>query len=267
MIFSRSLAAKIDLEAMSNASRFFEERLALVVGGGGGIGRCVCLAFAKEGCRVVVAGRNLEKATAVAKSLPGKGHEALQVDVGQSKSVASLFEDISRLCSQPASIVVNCVGIGNPPTPLVDVSEAMFDNVIRVNLKGTFLITQAAARAMIAGNVRDGAIVNVSSFVAKLCLPRRGEYAASKAGVVALTKVAAKELASQGIRVNSVLPVLTTTPMAGANRKPEKEIKAVQDIPLKRASRPEEVADVIVFLCGSGSSFMTGAAVDIAGGL
>ncbi|KAM7285948.1 estradiol 17-beta-dehydrogenase 8-like [Ixodes scapularis] len=255
------------LPAMYAASTFFEGRLALVVGGGGGIGRCVCLAFAKEGCRVIVADMNLEGATAVAKSLTGTGHEALQVDVGQSRSVALLFEDVSRLCSRPASIVVNCVGIANPKTSFVDLSEEMFDNIIRVNLKGTFLITQAAARAMTAGNVRDGAIVNVSSFVSKLCLPCRGEYAASKAGVVALTKVAAKELASQGIRVNSVLPVLTTMPMAGANRKPDEREKAVEDIPLKRASRPEEVADVIVFLCGPGSSFMTGAAVDVAGGL
>ncbi|KAG0426938.1 hypothetical protein HPB47_025964, partial [Ixodes persulcatus] len=123
---------------------------------------------------------------------------------------------------------------------------------------GTFLITQAAARAMTAGKVRDGAIVNISSFVSKLCLPGRGAYAASKAGVVALTK---------GIRVNSVLPVLTTTPMAGTNREPDERKKAVEGIPLKRASRPEEVADVIVFLCGPGSSFVTGAAVDIAGGL
>ncbi|CAN7949912.1 unnamed protein product [Ixodes pacificus] len=120
---------------------------------------------------------------------------------------------------------------------------------------------------MTAGNVPDGAIVNISSFVSKLCLPYRGAYAASKAGVVALTKVAAKELASQGIRVNSVLPVLTTVPMGGTNRKPDERKKAVEDIPLKRASRPEEVADVIVFLCGPGSSFVTGAAVDIAGGL
>ncbi|XP_040072199.1 estradiol 17-beta-dehydrogenase 8-like [Ixodes scapularis] len=256
---------------MSNASSFFKERLALVVGGGGGIGRCVCLAFAKEGYRVIVADMNFKEATAVAKSLTGKGHEALHVDVGESKSVALLFEDISWLCSQPASIVVNCivvncVGIGHQRTPFVELSEAIFDNIIRVNLKGTFLITQAAARAMTAGNVRDGAIVNISSFVSKL-LPYRGAYAASKAGVVALTKVTAKELASQGICVNSVLPVLMTTPMTGTNRKPDERKKAVEDIPLKRASRPEEVADVIVFLCGPRSSFVTGAAVDIAGGL
>ncbi|KAM7308519.1 estradiol 17-beta-dehydrogenase 8-like [Ixodes scapularis] len=152
-------------------------------------------------------------------------------------------------------------------TPIVDMSEEMFDNIIQVNLKGTFLITQAAARAMTAGNVRDGAIVNISSFVSKLCLPYRAAYAASKAGLEAFTKVAAKELASQGIRVNSVLPALTTTPISGANRKPDERKRMVELIPLKRVSRPEEVADVIVFLCGPGSSFMTGAAVDIAGGL
>ncbi|XP_040068281.1 (3R)-3-hydroxyacyl-CoA dehydrogenase [Ixodes scapularis] len=152
-------------------------------------------------------------------------------------------------------------------TPFVDVPEEMFDNIIRVNLKGTFLITQAAARAMTAGNVRDGAIVNISSFVSKLCPPYRAAYVASKAGLEALTKVATKELASQGIRVNSVLPALTSTPISRANRKPDEKNKVLEAIPLKRVCRPEEVAEVIVFLCGPGSSFMTGAAVDIAGGM
>lgn len=252
---------------MSSFPSFFEDRLALVIGGGGGIGGCVCQALAKEGCRVILADINLDGAAAIVKSLQGTGHEALQVDVGQAKSVTSLFESISRFSSKPASILVNCAGIGIDPTPFVDLLEKDFDDVIRVNLKGTFLITQAAARAMTAANVCDGAIVNIASFAARLCPPGRCAYVVSKAALVALTKVAAKELGSQGIRVNSVLPALTSTPLSASAKMAAEREKTLAAIPLKRACRPDEVANVIVFLCGPGSSFMTGAALEISGGL
>ncbi|CAN7945606.1 unnamed protein product, partial [Ixodes hexagonus] len=249
-------------------SSFFEGRLALVTGGGSGIGRSVCQALAKEGTRVIVADINLNGAAATVASLPGTDHEALEVDVGESKSVSTLFENISKLCSRPASIVVNCAGILIAPTPLVGLSEQSFDDIMRVNLKGTFLVTQAAALAMTAGNVRDGSIVNISSIIAKLCYPDRSAYVASKAGVLTLTKVAAKELASHGIRVNSVLPSTTDTPMLGQkSQDPMRREKTELKVPLKRLCRPEEVAEVIMFLCGPGSSFMTGSAVDISGGL
>ncbi|CAN7942886.1 unnamed protein product, partial [Ixodes hexagonus] len=187
--------------------------------------------------------------------------------VGDSKSVSTLFDSISKSCSRPASIVVNCAGIAIDPTPLVDLSEESFDDVIRVNLKGTFLVTQAAAQAMTVGNVRDGSIVNIASIVAKRCGPGWSAYAASKAGVVTLTKVAAKELASQDIRINSVLPRTTDTPMLRQWLEDTvRQKKTEEKVSLKRLCRPEEVAEVIMFLCGSGTSFMTGSAVDISGG-
>ncbi|XP_040074659.1 (3R)-3-hydroxyacyl-CoA dehydrogenase [Ixodes scapularis] len=249
------------------ASRFFEGRLVLVTGGGSGIGRCVCHALAREGSRVIVADIDLNAAEATLGSLPGTNHIALQVDVGESKSVTALFESISKLCSQPASIVINCAGMGMKTTDLVDLTEKCFDDIIRVNTKGTFLVNQAAARAMTAGSVRDGAIVNIASLEATQCSPGWSAYAAAKAGVVALTKVAAKELASLGIRVNCVLPTVTDTPMSAPGKHTEERKKLLESIPLKRSCRPEEVTEVILFLCGPGSSFMTGAAVDISGGL
>ncbi|KAG0440280.1 hypothetical protein HPB47_016346 [Ixodes persulcatus] len=120
---------------------------------------------------------------------------------------------------------------------------------------------------MTAGSVRDGTIVNIASLTATKCDPGWSAYAASKAGVVALTKVAAKELASHGIRVNSVLPTFTDTPMHAGEKQAKEIPKTVASIPLKRACRPEEVAEVILFLCCPKSSFMTGAAVEISGGL
>ncbi|KAG0417107.1 hypothetical protein HPB47_005882 [Ixodes persulcatus] len=120
---------------------------------------------------------------------------------------------------------------------------------------------------MRAGSVREGTIVNIASMAATQCDPGWSAYAASKAGVVALTKVAAKELASQGIRVNSVLPTFTDTPMTAGEKLAKAKPKKVASIPLKRTCRPEEVAEFIMFLCSPKSSFMTGSAVDISGGL
>ncbi|KAG0417868.1 hypothetical protein HPB47_005313 [Ixodes persulcatus] len=120
---------------------------------------------------------------------------------------------------------------------------------------------------MTAANVCDGAIVNIASFAAKLCPPGRCAYVVSKAALVALTKAAAKELGSQGIRVNSVLPALTSTPLSPSSKMAAERKKTLAAIPLKRACSPDEVANVIVFLCGPRSTFMTGAALEISGGL
>ncbi|KAG0417104.1 hypothetical protein HPB47_005879 [Ixodes persulcatus] len=120
---------------------------------------------------------------------------------------------------------------------------------------------------MTAGSFRDGTIVNIASLTATKCDPGCSAYAASKAGVVALTKVAAKELASQGIRVNGVLPTFTDTPMNAGEELAKVKPKKMASIPLRRTCRPEEVAEVILFLSSPKSSFMTGAAVDISGGL
>lgn len=244
-------------------------RLALVTGGGSGIGKSVCHALASEGSCVFVADINLDAATATATSLPGiHGHRAFKVDVGCSASVNSLFERVRSTCGRAPNIVVHCAGIGNLATSLVDTSEEDFDKIIRINLKGTFLMTQAAGRAMIAERVTDGAIVNMSSMMVKIIHKRGSAYSTSKAGVVALTKVAAKELASHGIRVNAVQPSIVETPMALSNSNATELLaQAATNIPLGRPGLPEDVAKVVQFLCGSGSSFMTGSVVDVSGGL
>ncbi|CAN7944267.1 unnamed protein product, partial [Ixodes hexagonus] len=194
-------------------------------------------------------------------------HYAFQVDVGCSTSVDSFFESIQRTCARPASIVVNCAGIARGATHLVDTKEEDFDDMIRVNLKGTFLVTRAASRAMIAGKISDGAIVNMSSMMAKRIHTGECVYSASKAAVVTLTKVAAKELASHGIRINVVLPALIETPMSSSCNTAECLTRMAANIPFRRPGRPEEVAEVVMFLCHSGSSFMTGSAVDVSGGV
>uniref|UniRef100_A0A147BJ51 (3R)-3-hydroxyacyl-CoA dehydrogenase n=1 Tax=Ixodes ricinus TaxID=34613 RepID=A0A147BJ51_IXORI len=254
---------------MSASPETSSTRLALVTGGGSGIGKSVCHALASEGSCVIVADINLDAATATATSLSGiHRHRAFKVDVGCSTSVNSLFENVRTTYGRAPNVVVHCAGIGSLATPLVDTSEEDFDKTIRINLKGTFLMTQAAGRAMIAERVTDGAIVNMSSMMVKIIHKRGSAYSTSKAGVVALTKVAAKELASHGIRVNAVQPSIVETPMTLSNSNAaERLAQAAANIPLGRPGLPEDVAQVVKFLCGSGSSFMTGSIVDVSGGL
>ncbi|KAL1430981.1 hypothetical protein MTO96_014399 [Rhipicephalus appendiculatus] len=142
-------------------------RLALVTGGASGIGKATCHALASHGVSVVVADLNLDAAKVVASELPGAGtHRSAFLDVSEANSVDRLFADIKETESPPISIVVNCAGIAKI-SPLVDTTDEDFDKIIQVNLKGTFLVTRAAARAMIASGVKEGVIVNVSSILGK----------------------------------------------------------------------------------------------------
>ncbi|KAL1441696.1 hypothetical protein MTO96_008414 [Rhipicephalus appendiculatus] len=211
-------------------------RLALVTGGASGIGKAICQNLASEGATVVVADKQLEEATKVAESLSaenddggdddeiadvrqmkgGAKHHALYVDVGDSSSVEQLFSCMRSTSTLPLAIVVNSAGIYIRAS-LVDTSDEMFDETIRVHLRGTFLVTRAAAREMTRSEnvLPEGgaAIVNISSVGAKTGWPLAAAYCAAKAGVVALTKSAAQELAAHGIRCNALLPGLTMTPM------------------------------------------------------
>lgn len=178
----------------------------------------------------------------------------------------ALFANVKNHSAVPVSIMVNCAGIAPVMTEVVDTTEQVFDKCIEVNLKGTFLMTRAAAREMIASGVPDAAIVNVSSIVGKTGLPSFGYYAASKGGVMALTKSAAQELASKGIRCNAVLPGVTRTALSQPFPEAVNMLTATST-PMKRIAEPEEIAEVIKFLCVPGSSYMTGSMVEVTGGL
>ncbi|KAH6944636.1 hypothetical protein HPB50_004413 [Hyalomma asiaticum] len=243
--------------------------LALVIGGNSGIGEAVCHALAAEGATVVIAGRRLDLAKKVAESLPGDEHQAMSVDVADSASVDQLFANVTSTFAQPISIVVNSAGILRR-APLVESSDELFDEIMSVNLRGAFLVTRAAGRHM-ANASKDlpdggGAIVNVSSILAKTGWLNGAVYSASKAAVVALTKSAAQELGVHGIRCNAVLPGLTETPMITALSE-EVQDRARQISPLKRIAQPREIAEAIKYLClPMASSFVTGAAFEVAGG-
>lgn len=244
--------------------------LALVTGGASGIGEAVCHSLAAEGATLIVADKQLDGARKVAQSLPGNAnHQAVQVDVGDSSSVEQLFASVKSNFQRPPSIVVNCAGILRMRL-ISECSDEDFDDVIRVNLRGTFTVTRAASREMISARgmlpEEGGAIVNVSSILAISGYCAYAAYSASKAGVVALTKTAAQELAVHGIRCNAVMPGVTDTAMTASV--PE-DVKAsvISSLPLKRFAQPREIAETIKFLCcPSTASFITGAALDVSGG-
>ncbi|KAH7944817.1 hypothetical protein HPB49_000758 [Dermacentor silvarum] len=238
-------------------------RLALVTGGASGIGEAICRALADEGATVVVADKQLEAATKVAESLSGDAkHQAQYVDVGDSSSVEQLFSGMSSTSALPLGIVVNSAGI-YVPAPLVDCSDETFDEIIRVNLR-------PLAEIMRSGNLlaQGGAsIVNIASIAGKTGWPRGTAYCAAKAGVVALTKSAAQELAAHGIRCNALLPGLVATPMTAPLPEESKDV-VLSLTPLKRSAQPREIAEAVKFLCSpTASSFVTGAAMEVTGGL
>ncbi|XP_063879126.1 uncharacterized short-chain type dehydrogenase/reductase y4vI-like isoform X2 [Scylla paramamosain] len=248
----------------------FHGQVALVTGGGSGIGRATCLQLAKEGARVVVTSRTLQAAQETLSMLPNStDHLALQMDVTQQRVVEGVMAAIRERFGKSPTLLVNCAGFFER-APLVEMEESSFCKAIDVNLKGTFLVTQAVTKALLDEDKEEekegrGVIVNIASISGKTGFPGASHCAASKGGVVALTKSCAAEMARKGIRINCVLPGIIDTPMA--RRVDQKEIqKRISVNPLGRAGRPEEVAEVVVFLLSARSSYMVGACVEVTGG-
>lgn len=253
---------------MASSARLIS-RLTLVTGGGSGIGRAVCQRFASEGGSVVVADLNsdaaLETLDILQRDHRGQGHMTAQVDVSSKESVKKLLTQIQTYYYQPPSVCVNAAGITQDDF-LLNLDEEHFDKVIQVNLKGTFLVTQAVAQALVACGAPKGSIITVGSIVGKVGNIGQANYSASKAGVEGLTKTAAKELSRFGIRCNCVLPGFITTPMT--DKVPEKVInKLLSLVPLGRMGDPADVADACAFLASDDSKYITGTSIEVAGGL
>jgi len=240
-------------------------KLALVTGGGRGIGRAVCQVLARENAQVVVTDLSWDSCNATVETLSKEKHLAIENDVSCMTSVKSCFQQILAEYSRAPDIVVNSAGITRDKI-MLRMKEEDFDKVVDVNLKGTFLVTQTAA-GMMKDNSIKGSIVNIASIVGKTGNIGQANYSASKAGVVAFTKTSAKELGRFGIRVNVILPGFIKTPMTDAVPEKVKNELVVPRIPLGRMGEPEEIAQVAAFLVSSKASHVTGAAVEVTGGL
>ncbi|WP_067901543.1 3-oxoacyl-ACP reductase FabG [Nocardia vaccinii] len=235
-----------------------EGRVAAVTGGAQGIGFAIAETFLREGARVVVGDLNPGE---VQDKLGKDRVRAVPCDVTRAADVEALL-DTARTEFGPIDIMVNNAGITRDAT-MRKMTEDEFDQVIAVHLKGTWHGTRLAAAIMREHG--RGSIVNISSLSGKVGMAGQTNYSAAKAGIVGLTKAAAKEVARYGVRVNAIQPGLIRTPMTTAMPEKVWEQK-MAEIPMARAGEPAEVANVALFLASELSSYLTGTTLEVTGG-
>lgn len=238
----------------------------MVTGAGQGIGRAIALAFAGEGCTVVVNDINSETAHRTAEKIIAMRGKALPIraDVSQKDDVSNMIKETIRNFGR-IDILVNNAGV-QTETPFLRLSEEEWDRVVNVNLKGTFLCSQLAAKEMVKQG--GGKIMNISSVHQFLPRSNIAHYAASKGGIMMLTKVMALELAKYKINVVCIAPGATATPMnASVLNSPQKVAEAESQIPWKRMAEPEEIARGAVYLASDDANYVTGSTIYIDGGL
>ncbi len=254
-----------------------KDKIAIITGGGRGIGRGVALRYAKEGAKLALVDIQQEHLDETAKALDESGtgveYITLQGDVSSGTDVQRFFdrtiERFGRL-----DILVNNAGIGNPPVPIIDMPEEAWDRTLAVNLKSVFLCSKLAAKQFIKQG-GGGRIISVASQAGKTGYAMLTPYCASKAGVVLFTQAFAKEVGVHKINVNCVCPGTIDTPLlrgAGMGRNVSDEMflagiqRVLPTIPLGRVGYPEDVAKTITFLASDDADYMTGQAINITGG-
>lgn len=244
-----------------------KDKIALVTGAANGIGLAICERYQAEGAKLVMTDIDAVKGRAEAERLVAKGEVIfLPSDVGDKASVDELF---ARSAAHYGRVDIAVANAGILRTgSFLEISEADFDAVIRVNLKGVFLTGQAAARQMAIQNPQGGVIINMSSTNQVLAIPQITPYVVAKGGVGQLTKVMAISLVEQNIRVNGIGPGSVATEMFQNNiATDEKAMAAVMSrTPMKRAAEPSEIASIAVFLATDDSSYITGQTIFADGG-
>ncbi len=239
-------------------------RVAVVTGGTRGIGLAIARALAEDGASVVVSGRDAARLDSAVAEIETLGASALGVAADQSKR-----EDCDRLVDAAKKsfgridVLVNNAGITRDQL-LVRMKDDDWDQVLDTNLRGVFLMTRAAAKSMM--RQKSGRIINIGSMAGAMGNPGQVNYSAAKAGVIGLTKAAARELAHWNILVNAVAPGLIETDMSAAIPTEAREA-LLQQVPLKRAGAAREVAEVVRFLAGDGAAYVTGQTIHVNGGL
>jgi 3-oxoacyl-[acyl-carrier protein] reductase len=240
-----------------------ENKIALITGAGSGIGEATAKLFAAEGAKIVVADINMDNAGNVAKVIQDSGGDAfaVKVDVSSKTDIDNMINEAKTKYGS-IDILVNNAGI-NKDAFAVKMKEEQWDAVIDINLKGTFLCSQAVQAVMAEGG--GGKIINTSS-IGALGNMGQANYAASKAGIIGLTKTLALEFARDKITVNCVAPGATKTPMT-KGIPPEIAEKLAKKIPLRRFAEPGEIASVHLFLASNDSSYITGQVIFVDGGI
>jgi len=246
---------------------FFKDKVALVTGAGSGIGLATARAFAEAGASVALADVHEESVRAAAEDLVSAGGNALGIccDVADEAQVAAMVEQTVSTFGR-LDAAYNNAGIQSPIAETADADGEEFDRVIAINLRGVWNCMKYELLHM--RDQGSGAIVNCSSIGGLVGIADRGVYHASKHGVLGLTRSAALEYASRGIRINAVCPGIIETPMVEGMMVSEKEAmkKLMENVPIGRLGQAKEIADAVLWLCGPGASFVIGHALVVDGG-
>jgi len=241
-----------------------EGKVALITGGARGIGQAIAMAFANQGADIVVADVNLEVAQKTASEIEVLGRKALALEVDVT-NYEKVEEGINKILDKfgKVDILVNNAGI-TKDNLILRMSQAEWDAVINVNLKGTFNCIRAVCKPMV--KQRSGRIISIASIIGLMGNPGQANYAASKAGIIALTKTVAKELASRNINANAVAPGFIQTEMT-AKLPEDLKNKMLAAIPLGKLGTPQDIAKVCLFLASDESSYITGQTITVDGGM
>jgi 3-oxoacyl-[acyl-carrier protein] reductase len=243
----------------------FTNKVALVTGGSRGIGRAICVELARRGAAVILSYAGNEAAAAETVKLltdAGGKAKAVRFDVADSKACSAAVEEIIKEFGR-LDVLVNNAGVAIDGL-IMRFKDEDWDKTLDTNLKGAFSLIRAVSRPMM--KQKGGAIVNLSSVVGEMGNGGQAAYAASKAGLIGLTKSVARELSSRNIRVNCVSPGFITTDMT-AGLSPELKEKMTEAIPLARIGNAEEVAAAVAFLCSDAASYITGEVLKVNGGM
>jgi 3-oxoacyl-[acyl-carrier protein] reductase len=242
-----------------------KDKTALVTGGSRGIGRAIAIALADEGANVAFTFKSaIEAAEKVKGEIESKGRKALAIQ-SDAKDINGAQQVVDRVVKdlQRIDILVNNAGI-TKDTLLMRMSEQDWDDVLDTNLKSAFNFSKAVCRPMMSQ--REGKIINISSISGVIGNAGQVNYSSAKAGMIGMTKSLAKELASRNIQVNAIAPGFVDTDMT-VKLTPQQREALLNIIPMKRTAKPEEIANVVVFLASPASSYMTGQVLCVDGGI
>jgi 3-oxoacyl-[acyl-carrier protein] reductase len=239
------------------------DKTALVTGATGGIGGGIARALHKQGATVAISGRQTDKLEKLAAEL-GSRVQVCPCDLANKAQVAKLIDEAIAKLGR-LDILVNNAGLTKDNLFMV-MKDDQWDDVIAVNLTSTFMLMRAATRAMMRSKSGYGRIINISSISGIIGNPGQGNYSASKAGIIAMSKSLAREVASRGITVNCIAPGFISTPMTDALN--EKQTSAIKEhIPSQKFGTPDDIAAAAVFLASTEAAYMTGQTLHVNGGL
>jgi 2-hydroxycyclohexanecarboxyl-CoA dehydrogenase len=252
--------------------RGLEAKVAIVTGGGSGIGEAICNRMADEGVKIAILDQNAKGAERVCQSIRERGSigHVEVLDISNYMAVARAVEGAERALG-PTDILINCAG-WDKVTNFLDTDEMLHDKVMAINLKGPVNVMHVVIRGM--AERKYGRVVSVSSDAGRVGSSGQAVYSACKAGVIAMSKTLAREFARTGITFNSVAPGPTKTPMmeaalAGGDSAEASRIldKMIKSVPLRRIGLPEDIAGIVTFLASDEASFITGQVISVSGGL